>query len=183
MRRTAAALLFLLVLAPVVTLGFAHWRTVRYDSLIRKQCRRYNLDFHLVKALVHEESRFDAEARGKKGELGLMQIKPAVGAEFWERQGKRSFYDPEMLLNPEHNIEVGCWYLRESLDMYRHLPDPTPYGLARYNAGHTRVARWISATSAHPQSKFIDNVDFPRTREYIVRVIGRAHRRSQNYLW
>jgi len=183
MRRTAVALLALLVLAPVATLGFAHWRTVRYDSLIRKYCSRYELDFHLVKALVHEESRFDADARGKKGELGLMQIKPAVGAEFWERHNRPGVYESSMLLRPEHNIEVGCWYLRDSMDMYRHLADPRPYGLARYNAGHTRVARWISATSAHPSTKFLDNVDFPRTREYIVRVLDRASRRSQNYLW
>jgi soluble lytic murein transglycosylase len=167
----------------LVGIGYAHWRTIRYDSLIEKHARLYHLDFHLVKALIHEESRFSPRARGSKGELGLMQIRPGTGYEFWERHDRQGVYDPNWLLEPEHNLEVGCWYLRDSLNLYRETAEPIICALARYNAGQTRVARWIMAASHDPHARVLDHIDFPRTREYVVRISERSQRRSQNYLW
>ena len=175
------ALAILLTLAAAV--GLAHWRTLRYDSLIEKYSKQYRLDFHLVKALIHEESGFDPKAEGAHGELGLMQIMPAVGREFWDRNGGRGVYDQNRLLDPEHNIEVGCWYLRESFDMYKDSKDPLICGLARYNAGQSRVARWMTASAQKPGADFLDTIDFPGTRDYVIRIITRAKRRSQNHLW
>jgi soluble lytic murein transglycosylase len=169
-----------IVFTAMVAVGFAHWKTIRYDSLIEKYSARYRLDFYLVKALIHEESRFNPKAVGPKGELGLMQIMPGVGQEFWERTN-RTPYNPKRLLTPEHNIEVGCWYLRESFDMYRDSEDTLICGLARYNAGQTRVARWM--TTKNPETRFIDSIDIRATRDYVTRVVNRARRRSQNNLW
>ena len=169
-----------ILLVAVIVVGFAHWRTIRYDPLIEKYSAKYRVDFYLVKALIHEESRFNPKVIGPKGELGLMQIMPGVGQEFWERT-TRAPYDPGRLLTPEHNIEVGCWYLRESFDMYRDSKDTLICGLARYNAGQTRVARWISAKD--PNARLIDSIDFPSTRDYVTRVVSRARRKSQNNLW
>ncbi|RPJ56468.1 MAG: hypothetical protein EHM23_23510 [Acidobacteria bacterium] len=172
-----------ILLAAVVLVGFAHWKTIRYDSLIEKYSAKYHVDFYLVKALIHEESSFHANAIGAKGELGLMQIMPGVGQEFWERTN-RSPYNPDRLLIPEHNIEVGCWYLRESFDMYRDSRDAVICGLARYNAGQTRVARWMTAAYLKdPKARFIDSIDFPSTKDYVTRVVNRARRRSRNHLW
>jgi len=162
--------------------GFAHWRTTRYDDLIRKYSEKYRLDFHLVKAVIYEESNFNPNARGSRGEIGLMQITPGVGQEFWARRSDLP-YDPKRLLDPEHNIEVGCWYLRDSFDMYRDSRDTLICGLARYNAGQSRVARWKTAADLDPTSALIDNIDFPSTRDYIIRIVTRARRQSQNYLW
>ncbi len=172
-----------ILLAAVVVVGFAHWKTIRYDSLIEKYCAKYRVDFYLVKALIHEESSFNAQAVGPKGELGLMQIMPGVGQEFWERTS-RIPYNTDRLLIPEHNIEVGCWYLRESFNMYRDSKDTLICGLARYNAGQVRVARWMTAADLKsPKARFIDSIDFPSTRDYVTRVVNRARRRSQNHLW
>jgi len=171
-----------IMLAAVGSVGFAHWKTIRYDSLIKKYSEKYRLDFHLVKALIHEESDFDPRAQGARGEVGLMQIMPGVGQEFWERRSSVP-YDPHRLLMPEHNIEVGCWYLRDSFDMYRNSRETIICGLARYNAGQTRVARWKTSADLNPASRFIDSIDFPTTRDYITRVVTRARKRSQNYLW
>ncbi len=172
-----------ILLAAVVVVGFAHWRTIRYDSPIEKYSAKYSLDFYLVKALIREESRFDPKAVGKKGELGLMQIMPGVGQEFWERTS-RTPYDPSRLLIPEHNIEVGCWYLRESFNMYRNSKETLICGLARYNAGQTRVAHWMMAADLKSRNgSFLDSIDFPSTRDYVTRVVTRARRRSQNHLW
>ena len=112
-----------------------------------------------------------------------MQIKPAVGAEFWERQGQAYPHDPEMLLQPEHNIEVGCWYL-ERFSVY--VPSSSRPHAVRPGALQCRdipVSRGGSAPPPPTRKAISWNVDFPRTREYILRVIDRANRRSQNYLW
>jgi soluble lytic murein transglycosylase len=112
-----------------------------------------------------------------------MQIMPYVGQEFWTRHHRPGAYDAEMLLDPALNIQVGCWYLRDSLDLYAHLPDPLPYALARYNAGQSRVSRWLSLQEANSQADFLEVVDFPKTREYVRRIIHRAEKRSDFYFW
>jgi soluble lytic murein transglycosylase len=164
-------------------LSYAHWRTARFDALILKYSTMYALDFHLVKAIIWEESGFRPSARGKSGEFGLMQIMPYVGQEFWNKQNRAETYDAEMLLKPDHNIQVGCWYLRDSLDLYDHLSDPLPYALARYNAGQSRVARWLILQESSSQAEFLEVVDFPKTRDYVRRVISRAAKRSKIYFW
>ncbi len=163
-----------------------YWWVSRYDALILKQCEAYDLDFYLVKSLIWEESGFNPLARGQDGEFGLMQVMPYVGREFWAKaKGLDSdLYDPNLLLTPEHNIEVGCWYLRDSLDLYRERPDPLPYAIARYNAGHSRVSRWMKNGIAESNSTdFVQSIDFPETRAYVQRIIKRSERRSAIYLW
>lgn len=179
MRRWLPTIALLLV----AILGYIHWRTVRYDPLIEKYCERYRLDFYLVKSIICEESGFSASARGEAGELGLMQVMPYVGEEFWRKVQKKKSYDPDKLLEPEHNIQVGCWYLRDSLDRYRQRRNPLPFALARYNAGESRVARWVSASVTMPENAFVDQIDFPHTRAYVLRVMGRSKQRSHFYWW
>ncbi|MBI4444483.1 MAG: lytic transglycosylase domain-containing protein [Acidobacteria bacterium] len=172
----------LLFLSIFLLFGYLHWRTIRYDSLIRRYCAQYNLDFHLVKSIIFEESTFNPSARGQAGELGLMQIMPYVGEEFSRVRGYTA-YNPVQLLDPEHNIEVGCWYLRTSFDRYTRYSDPLPYALARYNAGESRVNRWMRASVSEPPHSFLDEIDFPQTRSYVLRVIERSRQRSHFYLW
>lgn len=85
----------------------------RYDKTIRKYARRYLLDWRLVSAQIHTESRFKRTARSYRGALGLMQIMP--GTAKW-LEGKAGKNTPElkgvsqMLLKPEMNIHLGCYY-------------------------------------------------------------------------
>src|SRR5205807_9048265 len=44
------------------------------DKPIRAAARRYRVEPALVKAIVWRESRFNPAARGRVGELGLMQL-------------------------------------------------------------------------------------------------------------
>ncbi|MEI6568895.1 MAG: transglycosylase SLT domain-containing protein, partial [Verrucomicrobiota bacterium] len=45
------------------------------DEPIRAAANRYRIDPALIKAIVWKESRFHPEARGRVGELGLMQLR------------------------------------------------------------------------------------------------------------
>ena len=54
----------------------------RFDSLIVKVAREYDLDPRLIKAVVWRESRFQADMIGRNGERGLMQVSE-VAARDW----------------------------------------------------------------------------------------------------
>lgn len=99
-----------------------------YDDMIRRAAERYDLDFDLVKAVIHAESAFDPRAVSDKGARGLMQLMPSTAHDL----GVRDSFDPEQ------NILGGSRYLKQMLERYNH---DLPLGLAAYNAGPNRVDR------------------------------------------
>ena len=136
------------------------------DAVIRAAAEHYDLDPALVKAVVWRESRFDADARGTSGELGLMQIRAAAAGEWAEAAGISDFHHAH-LLNATSNTLCGAWYLRTLLDRYPHTDDPVAYALADYNAGRSNVLKWNTGTAETNSAAFIENIDFPMTREYV----------------
>ncbi len=179
---------FGLVLVAVVGAGtWINYRTTRYDDIIAQAAARYQIDFYLVKALVYEESWFRPEIRGTSGEMGLMQVTRRAAADFTSRNGFPSV-DEDKLLNPRLNIEIGCWYLKQSLDRYRNSPQPALFALLRYNAGEARADNWLRVALSKPlpqnvsaESYYLSLVDFPKTRDYARRILRRS--RSRNYFF
>ncbi len=185
MRGRLILLLLLLVIALGSAAGWIDYRITAYDDMISLSAARYDLDFYLVKALIFEESWFSPDARGSSGELGLMQITKAAAADYTTRRGFIPFYEGR-LLEPELNLEIGCWYLRQSLDRYRDSPDPILFGLLRYNAGAARADGWLHSAVAKPVPRgippeqfYLSLVDLPKTREYVRRIL--KHSRSHNF--
>jgi soluble lytic murein transglycosylase len=140
----------------------------QYDALIREISQAQNMDPMLVKAVIWRESAFDETMRGRNGERGLMQVtEPA--AKDWARVEHAQF-KPEELFDPRTNLEIGTWYLRKALDRYQGRDEPVPFALAAYNAGKSRVDRWIASTNHGPQATGTDlrtNIDFPSTKKYV----------------
>jgi len=148
----------------------------RYDPLIVETARRHGLDPNLVKAIVWRESRFQTDKLGSSGERGLMQVTDAAGRD-WAKAMKMSDFDPEELSKPETNLEVGCWYLARALTHWQNRDHPLAFALAEYNAGRSRVKRWVNssgqgagATAAHLQTF----MDFPSTKAYVQSIILRC---------
>jgi soluble lytic murein transglycosylase len=160
-------------------------RSTQYDEIIAQAAARYEVDFYLVKALVYEESWFRSDIRGASGELGLMQVTMKAAADFTSRNGFPPI-NGDRLLEPRLNIEVGCWYLRQSLDRYKNSPAPILFALLRYNAGEGRADNWLRLAAAKPvpagippESYYLSLVNFPTTRDYVRRILQRF--RSRNY--
>jgi soluble lytic murein transglycosylase len=56
-----------------------------------------------------------------------------------------------------------------------------PYALADYNAGRRNVLKWINGEAATNSAVFIQQIQFPMTRQYVQAVIRREekYRNSQ----
>jgi len=181
MKRLFAAILIVLTIA----LGgylFNHYWIHRFDSLIARQAAVYRLDPDLIWSIIHEETYFRPWKTGQAGEIGLMQITPAVGREWAAETGMRELerqmaQDPASLLrDPERSIQVGCWYLEKLHEQYRDIADPEPRMIAGYNAGPSRAAEWNKVSEgAKPLSaeEFINKIDIPSTRAYVVSIMER----------
>ena len=154
----------------------------RYDELIARQAAAYQVDPDLVWSIIYEETYFRPWKHGKAGEIGLMQVMPAVGREWATEKGEREVQrqiatnPSEVLKDPQRNIDIGCWYLQKFDEQYRDTPDRETRMLAAYNAGPGRAADWNrTATGARPLTaeEFIARIDIPSTRAYVTSVFER----------
>lgn len=92
------------------------------DEIIEKS-KMKGMDPRLGLALVYRESKFDPNAVGGVGEIGLGQIKPSTG--------KLMGFSEKDLKNPSKNIDATLQYLNQNLIKFN---DPV-LAVAGYNAG------------------------------------------------
>jgi hypothetical protein len=92
------------------------------DEIIEKS-KAKGMDPRLGLALVYRESKFDPNAVGGVGEIGLGQVKPSTG--------KLMGFSVKDLQNPSKNIDATLQYLNQNLIKFN---DPV-LAVAGYNAG------------------------------------------------
>lgn len=122
----------------------------------------------LIKALIKKESRFDANCRGKAGEIGLMQIIPSASVADWARVNKCAIPSEKELFEPAKNLDIGCWYLAVKLKKWKKYRYGMELALAEYNAGAKNTARWKPETLNGEVRK---RIDFPLTRKYVTEIM------------
>jgi len=147
-----------------------------HNALIAEAAKKSHLDPALVKAVVWRESAFRADKVGTSGERGLMQVSEAAAADWAKAQKIETFVPPD-LFEPRTNLEAGTWYLKRALEKWKERDDPVPFALAEYNAGPTRIDRWIAATGVGAKadaSDLLNAIDFPSTRRYVEEILQRA---------
>jgi soluble lytic murein transglycosylase len=181
MKRLFAVSLIILTIAVGSYLFNQYW-IHRYDGLIARQAAVYRLDPDLVWSIIKEETYFRPWKIGQDGEIGLMQITPAVGREWAAETGmheleRQMAQTPASLLRePEQSIQIGCWYLEKIHEQYRDIPNPEPRMIAAYNAGPSRAAEWNKVSEGgRPLSgeEFINRIDIPSTRAYVISIMDR----------
>jgi soluble lytic murein transglycosylase len=168
-----------LALVLVDGLGLGWWlyqrREHSQDAVIVAAARRYGVEPALVKAVVWRESWFDPHARGRAGELGLMQLREPAARE-WAAAERLGGFQFAHLLDPSTNTMAGAWYLRKLLGRYTQADQPVVYALADYNAGRGHVLRWNRGAAATNSQAFLLRMDFPGTRDYVGKTVRRAAR-------
>jgi len=145
-------------------------REHQYDPEIIAAARKYRLEPALVKAVIWQESKFNPKARGKAGEIGLMQVREDAAFEWADAEKIHPFKHQE-IFDPGKNIQAGTFYLSQLVRRYRNTDNPLPYALADYNAGRSHVLRWNKGAAKTNSTLFLSQMDFPGTKKYAENVI------------
>jgi soluble lytic murein transglycosylase len=142
---------------------------IDYWPLIKRYSNEHQLDPYVVAALIAQESTFTADVKSAANAYGLMQLLPSTG-----RQYARMLHLPKfslsMLTTAESNIKMGTAYFADLVQQFGGLH----FALATYNAGPSRIAKWIAAKPGLERDEFIDDIPFPETQNYVKRILGTA---------
>jgi soluble lytic murein transglycosylase len=187
LKRLLIILPIIIILGLVGVYFFNQYWIHQYDALIKRHAEIYRLDPALVWNVMYEETYFRSWQIGDDGEVGLMQVTPAVARAWAAETGMRDIEQQltndtvSFLKDPERNIQIGCWYLEKLYEQYRDLPEPEPRMLAAYNAGPSRVAEWSKVQQgAKPLTteEFISRIDIPSTRAYVTSILARYKKKG-----
>jgi soluble lytic murein transglycosylase-like protein len=115
------------------------------SALVNANAGAWGVDPALVKAIIANESGFDANATSKTGAQGLMQLEPSTAAEL----GVSNAYDPAQ------NVWGGTRYIRGLLDRFH---GDTRLALAAYNAGPQAVEKYGGVPPYAQTQNYVQNV-------------------------
>jgi soluble lytic murein transglycosylase len=139
-----------------------------YESPLRRESIRNQLDPMIVAGLIRQESTFQADVVSHANAFGLMQLLPKT-AKILAKQ-KRIKYAKNKLFDPEYNIELGTFYFKGLVD----LTGAPEYALAAYNAGEDRIALWKSERTYEEIPELVESIPFSETRDYVQIVLRNA---------
>ncbi len=127
-----------------------------YDEVIKKESKKFDLDWRLVASLIYQESRFSPGVESWAGAVGLMQLMPETAKTFGVRE----------ITSPTDNIKGGLKFLKW-LDgqLMSNITDPeerVKFVLASYNVGlgHVLDAMRLAEKYGKDSTIWDNNVDF-----------------------
>lgn len=111
-----------------------------YDAYIEAAAKRYRIPVHLVRAVMHAESNFDAHAVSMRGASGLMQLMPETAHDMYVRD----------IFDVRQNIEGGTRYLRFLANQYN---GDMVKMVAAYNAGPDAVKKFGGSVPPYEETQ------------------------------
>ncbi|WP_425408100.1 transglycosylase SLT domain-containing protein [Hyphococcus sp.] len=126
----------------------------------------------IILGLSRQESEFNPRAYSRAGARGVMQLIPST-AQITARKEGLAYNRSALLDDPVYNMTIGSAHLSHLLERFDGSLIMT---LAAYNAGASRVNRWIGEYG-DPRTTQVDPLDwvelipFSETRNYVQRVL------------
>ena len=161
-------------------IGIWSAKQTRYDGLMMPELlfplpftpRSRTVEPALILAVIRQESQFNPAAVSHAGARGLMQLMPATAKRVAGQSGL-GYSKGRLTSDPDYNMRLGTSYLAGLLDSFNgsHV-----MALAAYNAGPSRVNRWV-AEHGDPRDpkvdpiQWIEQIPFSETRNYVMRVM------------
>jgi soluble lytic murein transglycosylase-like protein len=115
------------------------------ERLVRTNATAWGVDPALIKAIIANESGFDAKATSKTGARGLMQLEPETAAQL----GVADAYDPAQ------NVWGGTRYIKGLLDRFH---GDLRLAVAAYNAGAGAVEKYGGVPPYAETQAYVENV-------------------------
>ena len=128
------------------------------------------LDPSIIYGVMRRESLFNAKAKSHAGALGLMQLMPATARYVAKGLGLKKPRQAD-ILKIENNINFGTHYFRTVLNRF---DNNVLLAAAAYNAGPSRVKRWLPLTNTMPADLWVAIVPYKETRNYVQAVLAYA---------
>jgi len=144
---------------------------IRHWEIISSRAADQRLDPALILGVIRQESGFDEKARSRSNARGLMQIIPSTGRKL-ARQARIPRYSVAKLYQAETNITLGTRFLASLVQRYGALE----LALAAYNAGGSRVDRWLAEFGRDDMALFVEQIPFSETRNYVMQALSNKAR-------
>jgi soluble lytic murein transglycosylase len=138
-----------------------HW------NIISTQASKTDIEPSLILGVIRQESAFKADARSKANARGLMQILPSTGLKL-ARSAKIHRFTANKLYQAETNIVLGTLFLSHLIQKYGR----SDLALAAYNAGESRVDRWLEEYGNVDMAEFVELIPYSETRNYVKQVLS-----------
>jgi soluble lytic murein transglycosylase len=147
------------------------WRRIFYPieegGFLPARASEVGLDPAVLRALVRQESVFDATAKSRAGAMGLTQLMPAT-AKSLAKSVLRSRYRRAFLYDPGVNAKLGAAYLKRLVDEFG---GSVTMALAAYNGGPTRIHRVERENAGRSEDEIFETIPLYETRDYVRRVL------------
>ncbi len=146
-----------------------------FENLVKEQATLRRLDPKLVMSLIRQESSFNVYAVSTSNAYGLMQMIAPTAREVAATLKIKNLEVPQSLFQPATNIRMGTYYIAKMISDFN---NNIPFGLAAYNAGPTRLKRWMQSAAFSPQASslpeyevWIDLLPWNETRFYVKAIL------------
>lgn len=126
-----------------------------YKDDINRSAVQYNVDPAFIRAIIHAESHFNADAVSKQGAQGLMQLMPGTALELGVKDS----------LNAPQNIKGGVKHLSKLLNKYE---GDNRLVAAAYNAGEGAVKKYEGIPPYEETEVYVERVSilYKRYKRY-----------------
>lgn len=141
-----------------------------YADKILENSALNNLNPVIIYGLIRRESAFNEKAHSPTGARGLMQIMPRTGRNIAKNLNER-WRGNNSLYNPVTNLKYGSYYYQKLLNKF---DGHYAIALAAYNAGPSRVKKWLPKTESISADVWIETIPYKETREYVINVLAYA---------
>ncbi|MDH5184463.1 MAG: lytic transglycosylase domain-containing protein [Gammaproteobacteria bacterium] len=139
-----------------------------HQKKISTSAERNNIEPAWVFALIRQESAFINDARSSSGAMGLMQLMPRTASQV-ARKLKLPNLQAYDLLDAKTNIRLGTNYLS---GRYKYFNQHKVLATAAYNAGPSRVNKWLPLEGSVPADIWIDSIPYKETRNYVKNILA-----------
>ena len=165
----AVLLLALLALPPVRDRVEKQIYPCKYEAIVEKWAKEYDLDPLLVDAFIHTESGFDPDATSSVGARGLMQMTEETFV--WLRckiapDEDLTFGD---LYDPAVSIRFGCYYLHLCMERYN---NDVSTAAAAYHSGWGTVDNLLQMEEHSPDGEVLTGFPYNQMHHYVEKIKG-----------
>jgi len=144
-----------------------------FKNSVLNASERFNIPKELIWSITRQESNFNPYARSWADAFGLMQILPRRAVSFLndtknKKDTEVTAINPFKLFEPDFNIAIGAWLLRENLNIF---DGRLPLAIAAYNASTKKVDEWERRFFKGDWIQFTEEITYRETRKYVKLVL------------